>query len=191
MLGTTHQLIALVAALWLLTLFPVSLGLVLGPLAVIAVMIGALTPDLDQPTANVWRRVLGGRAIGNIFQYFSGGHRHMTHSLLGIIAIGAALRWIIATFVHPDFVEPAGVLWYAFMIGYISHPIADTLTDLGVPWLWPLKIHVRIPPGPEEVRVTTGSFVEIGLLRGALIIAGITILMTHSGIISAFFNLPF
>lgn len=180
-------MIALLSALWLLTIYPVSLGPVLATLAIIAVMVGALTPDLDQPTANLWRRMLGGRAIGNIFQAFSGGHRHMTHSLVGIIGIGLLLRWFLFTFIQPQF-HPEGIaLWSAFMIGYISHPIADTLTDRGVPWFWPIQFQVKIPPGPEEVRVTTNSLVEQVIVRGGIVIAFVIILRSHWPIVVGLF----
>ena len=179
MTGITHQMIALLMAFWLLTIYPVSIGPILGALAIIGVMIGALTPDLDQPTANIWRRMLGGRAIGNIFQFFSGGHRHVTHSLIGIFLIGWFLRQGIIMFVNHNYISSALVLWSAFMIGYISHPVADTLTDQGVPWLWPLHIKVKIPPGPEEVRVTTDSIVERLLVRGAIIVSFFFLLSSH------------
>lgn len=179
MTATTHQMIALLGALFVLTLYPVSLGPVVGFLAVVAVMVGALTPDLDQPTANIWRRVLGGNTVGDIFQFFSGGHRHMTHSFLGILGIGYLLHWFIITFINAAYIPDAVVLWRAFMIGYISHPIADTLTDRGVPWLWPLRFHVRVPPGPEEVRVTSDSWVEQILVRGGVLICLVILLIDH------------
>ncbi len=186
MTATTHQLIALVAAFFVLTLYPLSVGPIVGVLAIMAVMIGALTPDLDQPAANLWQRMLGGNALGNIFQFFSGGHRHFTHSLLGIFAIGWALQWVAHHLVHPAYFGQALVLWYAFMIGYISHSVADTLTDHGVPWLWPLKINFRFPPGPEQLRVTTGSIVESLLVRGGLLIIAALLLSRHG---STFVNL--
>lgn len=176
MMATTHQLIALALALWWLTIQPVSLGPLLGAAAIVAVMVGALTPDLDQPTANLWRRVLGGRAVGNIFQAFSGGHRHLTHSIIGITAIGWGMYWAITHVIHPEYQLSAQAIWGAFMIGYISHPIADTFTDLGVPWFWPLHIQIRIPPGTRVARVTTGSLVERLVLRGALVV-GIGLLL--------------
>lgn len=179
MLGTTHQMIALLAAFWVLTQYPVSLGVGLGILAILAVMVGALTPDLDQPTANLFRRTLGGKFVHKLFTAFSGGHRHLTHSLFGIAGIGYLLSLGITSLLHPSVHEQAFVLWYAFMIGYISHPIADTLTDRGVPWLWPLPWNIKIPPGPEELRVTTGSFVEIILVRGAIVIAFAFLLLAH------------
>lgn len=188
MTATTHQMVALVCALLLLTVYPVSVGPLVGLLAVIAVMIGALTPDLDQPTANIWRRMLGGNTVGDIFQFFSGGHRHFTHSLLGILAIGLLARWLIDTLLQPAYVPAAVVIWRAFLIGYISHPIADTLTDRGVPWLWPLHWHMRIPPGPEEVRVTTDSLVEQVLVRGGILLVAGMLLYNYWGIVIAFFR---
>lgn len=188
MLGTTHQLIALLAAFWLLTLFPVSVGPVAATLAIIAVMVGALTPDLDQPTANIWRRLLGGSAIGNIFQFFSGGHRHFTHSLLGIAAIGYGTYWLATHLINVAYVSAALIVWRAFMIGYISHPVADTFTDRGVPWLWPIRWHLRLPPGPEELRVTTDSWIERWLLRGALLAAFGLLLTNYWSVLPAFFH---
>ncbi len=188
MTGVSHQMIALLAALWLLTLYPISLGPLLGILALMAVMVGALTPDLDHPASNMWRRMLGGWAIGNVFQWFSGGHRHVTHSLLGVAAIAYATHWAVYNLVAQPYQAAALSIWYAYMIGYISHPIADTLTDRGVPWLWPLKINFRFPPGPEQVRVTTGSFVENLIVRGGLIAAAALIIFRNWPTLLYFFG---
>lgn len=188
MMSSTHQLIALLAAVWILTQSPVAAGTVVGVLAIAAVMIGALTPDLDQPTANIWRRMLGGRALGNVFQSFSGGHRHLTHSLIGIFAVGWGLRWGINHFLRPEFFDQALIIWRAYMIGYISHPIADTLTDNGVPWLWPLHLQVKIPPGPPALRVTTDSLVERLLIRGGVIISLVLLLRSHWDVVVHLFQ---
>jgi len=187
MTATTHQMVALISALWVLTLFPVQVGPLLGFIAIVAVMIGALTPDLDQPTANIWRKLLGGNHLGNIFRFFSGGHRHLTHSLIGIFLIGWLLRLAISNFVHPDYLSSAIILWRAFMVGYISHPLADTFTDWGVPWLWPVKWHLKIPPGPGEVRVTTDSFVERLFVRGAIIIIAVLLIQSRWLTLKGFF----
>ncbi|HSX24768.1 MAG TPA: metal-dependent hydrolase [Candidatus Andersenbacteria bacterium] len=179
MTGTTHQMIALIAAFWILTIYPVSLGPVLAIIALFAVMIGALTPDLDQPTANLFRRTLGGKTVHKLFSAVSGGHRHFTHSILGIVAITFFFHWIILQFIQPAFHPQSFMILYAFVIGYISHPIADTFTDQGVPWLWPIPWSLKLPPGPEEFRVTTGSFVELFLLRGGLLVVAFLLLSSH------------
>jgi membrane-bound metal-dependent hydrolase YbcI (DUF457 family) len=178
MTSTTHQMFALLAALILLIIYPVSLGPTIGILAVVATMVGAMTPDLDQPTANIWRRMIGGNVVGNVFQTFSGGHRHLTHSFVGIIGIGLALDWAIFNLLNPAYTETTFAIWMAFMIGYISHPIADSFTDQGVPWFWPFHYRIKIPPGPEEVRVTTDSFVERVIVRSGIVIIGVLLLQT-------------
>ncbi|OGY30723.1 MAG: hypothetical protein A2805_03380 [Candidatus Andersenbacteria bacterium RIFCSPHIGHO2_01_FULL_46_36] len=187
MTGTTHQLIALLAAFWILTMYPVSLGPVLAIIAIFAVMIGAVTPDLDHPATNILKRTIGGKLVHRLFTAFSGGHRHFTHGLLGISAIYFFLHWIIVQFLQPVYHPQLLTLLYAFMIGYISHPIADTLTDQGVPWLWPIAWNIKIPPGPEEVRVTTESFVEIILLRGSLLFALALLLSSHWSVLVLLF----
>jgi inner membrane protein len=151
-------------------------------------MVGALFPDIDQPTANIWHQFLGGKLAGKAFSAFSGGHRHITHSLLGLFIIGWALQWAARSFIQPIYQPAMHTVWLAFMIGYISHLVADTLTDRGVPWLWPIPLSIKIPPGPEELRVTTGSMVETVLLRGSLMIAAIFLLYSHWNMLVAFFN---
>lgn len=187
MMGTTHQMVALLAAFWILTLSPVSLGPMLAIIAIFAVMIGALTPDLDHPATNLLRRTIGGNVVHQLFSQFSGGHRHFTHGIIGILAIYFFLQWIILQFIQEHIHPQMFTLLYAFMIGYVSHPIADTLTDQGVPWLWPFPWNIKLPPGPEELRVTTGSFVEMVLLRGGLLVAFFFLLSSHWEILAALF----
>jgi inner membrane protein len=170
MTSVTHQLVALTAGSLVLVTHPQTSGPALATIVVIAVMVGALTPDLDQPAANLGNRLLGARVVGKIANQFSGGHRHFTHSILGLLAIGYGLHWIINHWLAPGMANSAQFVWWAFMIGYVSHIVADTFTDRGVPWLWPLPWHFQIPPGPAVFRVTTGSFVEVLILRGGLII---------------------
>lgn len=188
MSGTTHQMVALLAAFWVLVWYPVSVGPYTGTIAVIAVMVGALTPDLDQPTANIWRRLLGSRALGSIFQRFSGGHRHLTHSIVGIIGLGFLSHWLLTNLLNPHILPAAEVVWIAYMIGYISHPMADTLTDQGVPWLWPLPWQIKIPPGSKAVRVTTDSIVEVVLVRGLMLLLAAFLLQRYWVVLQEFFR---
>lgn len=169
MTAVTHQMIALIAAFGLLIVYPQAGGVVLAITAIVAVMAGALTPDLDQPAANLGNRLLGARLVSRIFSQFSGGHRHFTHSVLGVLLIGYGLKWLMARLLAPDLWPDALLVWASFMAGYISHIAADTMTDRGVPWLWPLPWHFQVPPGPKAVRITTGSLVERIMLRGALL----------------------
>ncbi len=181
-------MVALLAGLFVLTLYPVSVGPIIAVLAIVALMAGAMTPDLDQPAANFFNNMLGSSAIGKIFHTISGGHRHLTHSFVGIIGIGWILWEAIHRFLQPQYTHAMVYVWVAFMIGYISHSVADTITDHGVPWFWPLSFSVKLPPGPEEVRVTTGSFVEMILLRGAILICAFFLLSSYGAAVINFFR---
>ncbi len=111
-------------------------------------MFGSLLPDLDHPGS-----ILGREAplISSGITLFL-GHRGPMHSILAafIIWVGAwglAARFLGAT----SFLTPWLV---AIALGYLSHLALDALNPSGVPVLWPLKKHVRIP------LVTTGSAME-------------------------------
>jgi inner membrane protein len=128
-------------------------------LAVLANLIGGITPDIDQPTAPFWRNLPVGKYFGRIFAAVQGGHRFLTHSLLGLFLFGLAAHWLLVFF-HP--VMPnvdIGLVWWAFMIGMLSHLIMDSFTKEGVPWLLPLPFKFGFPP-IKSLRITTDKKVE-------------------------------
>jgi len=45
------------------------------------------------------------------------------------------------------------------MIAFVSHLVADTFTERGVPWLFPIPINFGIPP-IKALRLPTGGFRE-------------------------------
>ena len=51
------------------------------------------------------------------------------------------------------------IIWNAFLIGFTSHLIADSLTHDGVPWLFPIPINFGFPP-IQALRIKTGGFLE-------------------------------
>lgn len=101
-----------------------------------AALLTALLPDIDHP-----RSVLGQRLkwisqpIARVF-----GHRGFTHSLFAIIAAAllfqfkAPASWFIPT-----------VVLHSMTVGYLSHLLADMLTPMGVPLLWPCRWRFRLP----------------------------------------------
>lgn len=118
--------------------------------------LAALIPDIDHPQAPI-RRKLG--CIGHLL--FSGlKHRGVTHSLLALVAIGAAaltsLPWLIGVVVT---------------IGYLSHILADMLTVSGLPVFWPYKkdsYHLI----PKRLCITTNTWPEHLLALGLLVAIG-------------------
>ena len=124
-------------------------------------ILGASVPDLDTPSGGLWRKIPAGSILSRIIHpVFLGGHRHLSHSFLGL-GIFSSLFFFLIKIVLQD--HPVYILLSlsAFVIGYISHLIADMFTEEGVPLLFPLDYHFGIPPAPfEKVRIKTGKWFE-------------------------------
>lgn len=168
MTGRTHDLAAFTALNLTIISQPLpQMSLATAILALSACFIGGLAPDLDQPTANLWRRLPLGQFIGSFIAPIMGRHRFISHSLVGIFIFGVTtkilLNWM-STFVIVDI----DIVWNAFLIGFISHLIADSLTHDGVPWLFPIPINFGFLPF-KALRIKTGGFLEKYLIFPTLL----------------------
>lgn len=169
MTGRTHDIAAVVAvsAIGLTQTIPAINYPTLG-LTIVATLTGGLAPDLDQVGGGLWRKLPGGWVIDNIFNFvLIGGHRSISHSLIGVLLF----RWLFDLLLTP-LVSPYGlnhelILW-AFTIGYLSHLVMDSLTVEGVPWLWPVPVKLGVPP-LKRLRVVTGSKTEKFLVEPVLV----------------------
>ncbi len=180
MTGRTHDLAAITALLAVICLVvPVyNLNLTTLLVSLLANQIGGILPDIDQPTAPFWRNLPIGRVFGRFFDKFIGGHRFITHSLLGAALFGF-LFWSFLNFLHPVMVNvDITLVWWAFIIGLLSHLIMDSFTKEGVPWLLPLPFKLGLPP-TKAFRITTGKAVEtLIIFPGLMVVSGI-LLVTH------------
>jgi inner membrane protein len=160
MTGRTHDLAAITTLGVVFVSGPVqTVTLATAIAAVFANLIGGIMPDVDQPTAPFWRNLPVGKYFGRIFGVLIGGHRFLTHSLLGLALFGFAAHWLLV-FTHPLFPRvDIGLVWWAFMIGMVSHLVMDTFTKEGVPWLLPIPIKFGFPP-LKRLRITTGKKLE-------------------------------
>jgi inner membrane protein len=160
MTARTHDIAAITSLGVIFVLVPMqAITLATFIVAIFANLIGGITPDIDQPTAPLWRNLPIGKYLGKIFDKLLGGHRFITHSILGLVLFGFLFHFLLV-FLHP--IMPSvniGFVWWAFMIGMFSHLVMDTLTKEGVPWLLPIPIKLGLPP-LKEWRITTGSWVE-------------------------------
>lgn len=180
MTGRTHDLAAITALLAVICLFAPVYNLSLATLlvAILANQIGGILPDIDQPTAPFWRNLPVGKTVGRFFDKFIGGHRFITHSLLGVALFGF-LFWMLLTFLHPVILNVDSMfVWWAFMIGILSHLVMDSFTKEGVPWLLPLPFKIGLPP-VKALRLTTGKAVETLLVFPGLIVISGLLLATH------------
>lgn len=159
MTGRTHDLFAFTTLSVLVATNPVpSMTLATAITALSACFIGGLAPDIDQPTADLWGRLPAGNVIGRVFTPFLGGHRWISHSLIGVTLfaiITKTLLSILGTFVLVDMY----IVWQAFMIGFISHLLIDMLTKEGIAWFFPLPVHFGFPP-VRFMRLQSSGMVE-------------------------------
>lgn len=163
MTARTHDMAAFTALLVaVLAYTPTDLRLSTLLLALLANQIGGIAPDIDQPTAPLWRNLPEGHLAGKVFGKLLGGHRFISHSLLGLALFGW-LANLLLHFLHPLMPHvDIGLAWWAFMLGYVSHLVMDTITKEGVPWLLPIPIKFGVPP-LKRFRITTGNWTETGL----------------------------
>lgn len=126
----------------------------LGRMAVIAGAFisgaAALAPDIDTKRSMASQSFgLPTRMASWVIRKSCGGHRKITHSIAGtalfitgVLAACLALHW-------PPWVG------MSMVCGWLSHEAADSLTEEGLPVLWPLtdeKLHAL----PYPMRIRTG-----------------------------------
>lgn len=178
MTGRTHDLAAFTALSFIMATNPLptmSLGTAI--VAFSANMIGGLAPDIDQPTADLWRRIPAGSIVGRIIYPILGGHRFISHSILGVFIFGFVVKYFLQA-ASGVLVVDRDIVWTAFMIGFISHLFVDMLTRDGVPWLFPIPIKLGIPPF-RALRIKTGGMIEKSILFPGLMVTNGLIYYTH------------
>lgn len=180
MTGRTHDLAAFTAlSITVATqpMFDISLSTAL--VALSANFIGGLAPDIDQPTASLWHRIPAGGIWGRILHPLFGGHRFISHSVLGMMLFGFVLKWFLQSANRVILVN-MDIVWWSFMIGFFSHLVMDTITREGVPWLFPIPINFGVPPF-RFMRIKTGGLVEKSFIFPILIMANIYIYYHYYG----------
>ncbi len=96
MTGRTHDLAAITAlGVIVLSQPPRTVTLATAIVAIFANLVGGIAPDADQPTAPFWRNLPVGKYFGKIFGLVNGGHRFITHSILGLAVFGFAVHWLL------------------------------------------------------------------------------------------------
>ncbi len=189
MKARTHDLAAITALGIVVIAQPslptVTLATVL--VAILANQLGGIAPDIDQPTAPFWRNLPVGGVFGRIIDKMLGGHRFLTHSLVGMALAGLLvhlLLQLLQPIMHGVQIE---YVWWAFMIGMLSHLFMDTLTKEGVPWLLPIPVKFGLPP-IKQFRVTTGKAVENFIIFPALLLLDVCLCLAFYPFITDFLH---
>jgi inner membrane protein len=175
----------LFSAIVFLLIYDINLSPVLVLTLVLATWLGSSTPDLDTPTGGLWQKVPAGSFLGKIIHpVFLGGHRHLSHSLIGM-GIFVWLFWMLLMWLGlyspmPDM----HTLLFAFILGYSSHLFADLFTEAGVPLLFPIDYHFGIPPDPfGKVRIKTGKWFENLIVYPVVNIALLLVILCYFKVI--------
>jgi inner membrane protein len=179
MTARTHDLAA-ITALGAVVLFePLrTVTLATALIAILFNQLGGIAPDIDQPTAPLWRNLPVGKFFGKAVDKMLGGHRFLSHSMLGLVLFGFLVH-LLLIFLHPLMPHVnIGYVWWAFAIGMLSHLVMDTLTKEGVPWLLPIPIKFGVPP-IKKFRITTGKFVEHLIVFPGILVFDIIYCSTH------------
>lgn len=158
--------------------------------------LGSLVPDIDNARSTLGKR-LG--IISRGIQHFA-GHRTIFHSLLGLaltaIVIFGAQFGLGAILLHYGLTDAAhklnvglppgaflasgpGLALIGLLVGYFLHLVADSLTEGGVPWLFPSRVRYGFPPN-RHWRFKTGTAMEpivVVLLVVVVIVAAWTHLL--------------
>lgn len=169
MTGRTHDLAAFTALSYIAGTQPlqhISLGTLL--VAISANLIGGLAPDIDQPTAELWRKLPAGTFFGELLSPLLGGHRFISHSIVGLLLFGFGFKYLLFLASHTLIVN-YDIVWWSFMIGYFSHLIMDTITREGVPWLFPIPMRFGFPPF-RNLRIKTGGLIEKSIIFPGLLL---------------------
>ncbi len=188
MTGRTHDLAAFTAMGAVVVNNPLpEITLATALVALIANMIGGIAPDIDQSTAPFWRNLPIGGMFGRFFGKILGGHRFLSHSLLGVFLFG--IVWsLLLQILRPSFPSlNMDIIWSAFMIGVVSHLIMDTFTREGVPWMLPIPIKFGIPP-IRHFRVVTGGLLEKLIIFPGLILLNIYLYSQNYKLIQDFLH---
>lgn len=183
MLGRTHDLGAFTAILLATIFLPIpQLSLATILVAILAGMIGGLLPDMDEPSSDFWDTIPVGEIFSKIFKPFTGKHRHLSHSIVGIFMVIFFSR-VFINLIKPYLLVDLEIVWYAFLLGYCSHLIMDSLTREGLPLFWPLKIKIGIPP-LSFLRMKTGGLIEKGIVFPGLFILDIYLITQNYKILA-------
>lgn len=184
MLGKSHLLVGLTAGVVLDSVAEISGPHLVGPSHIQFSMVlnkalyywmvgfGALLPDIDNARSTLGKK-LGW--ISKEIQRFI-GHRTLFHSILGlgigaVIALG--LEGVVASLVRPrGDILPAHMVLIAVTFGYLTHLVADGLTEEGVPLFWPMHTYYGFPPNRRQ-RFRTGTWPEHLIVFGFMLLVGL------------------
>ena len=159
MTARTHDIISFASLITCAAYFPPKdLNISTTFAALVGSVIGALIPDMDQATNQLWDLLPAGNIIGKILRNLMLEHRSISHSILGAYIFYKILIFVTPKLLNPDYIN-IQLIVISIMVGFISHMAADMITKEGIPLFFPIPFRIGFPPF-ETLRITTGKFME-------------------------------
>lgn len=178
MTGRTHDLAAFTTLNIAFVLLPTpEMTLATAFVAFSANMIGGLAPDIDQSTSSIYNKFRGGELISKLLAPLFGGHRFISHSLIGVFLAGFIADLFLSLIGNVLLVD-MDLVWWAFMLGFVSHLVTDMFTRDGIPLFFPLGFRIGIPP-MRSMRIKTGGIVEKSLIFPGLLLVNTYLIYTN------------
>ncbi|HVZ67243.1 MAG TPA: metal-dependent hydrolase [Patescibacteria group bacterium] len=178
MTGRTHDLAAFTALVGVVAYSPIPhITLATAIVSFGANMLGGLAPDIDQPTAHLYRNERGGAIAAKLITPLLGGHRYISHSFIGLAIFGFVAHEVLKL-TSSVLIVNQSVVWWAFIIGYISHLFMDLFTEEGLPLLFPIPIRFGFPP-LRVFRMKTGGVVEKSFVFPMLLLINVYLFYSH------------
>lgn len=160
MTGKTHQIVGISAGLTYCLASnqpkydPATFGAVL-----VFSILGALLPDIDQPTSKLWHYLPFGHTAAKISDPFL-DHRNITHSMLGVVIVGTVFYYLLRLFPSYWGID-SHLVFIVTMISYLFHLFADMFTNEGIPLFFPYHRFFGLPPKPfDGARIASGKWFE-------------------------------
>ncbi len=159
MTSRTHDVFAVASLITVATYYPPpSINLITLITSSIGCIVGALLPDIDQETNRLWDLIPAGHLIGDVLGKLFLAHRTLSHSVLGVFIVYKLLGLLLPKLFNSTFIN-VQILFASIMIGYLSHLLADALTEEGLPLFFPIKWKIGFPP-IKPWRIKTGGWFE-------------------------------
>lgn len=162
-----------------LLIYKIELSPILVLILIISTVLGSSAPDLDTPTGELWDKIPCGSIISRIVNpVFIGGHRHLSHSIIGLGIFTGLFYLLIKSIPYIPIIHNSEFIILAYLIGHLSHLFADMFTEAGVPLLFPFDFHFGIPP-IEKMRIKTGRWFENLVIYPAVNLALILVIYKY------------
>lgn len=159
MTSRTHDAIAFASLITAAVMFPLPrMNLLTAIGAIIAADIGASIPDMDTAGNRLWEFLPQGDKAGKVLRNVFYKHRTFTHSILGVYTFYRLFEWLLPTVFNTAGLNTDILLW-SIMIGIVSHLIADSFTEEGIPLFFPFQFTFGLPP-VKKIRIKTGRWFE-------------------------------